>query len=162
VSTTTTRETDTVAINTIRGLCMDAIQRANSGHPGTPMGVAPVAYVLWQPFLRFDPSDPIWPNRDRFVLSEGHASALLWSLLHLSGVRAVDPDYEVLGRAAVTLDDLKTFGASPAVSTRLWARSRRSSCHAGTRRWPSRCRRIWQTGLPWRSASTFTAPTGSS
>ena len=88
---------------------MDAIQRANSGHPGTPMGVAPVAYTLWQRFLRFDPGDPIWPNRDRFVLSEGHASALLWSLLHLSGVRAVDPDYEILNRAAVTLDDLKLF-----------------------------------------------------
>ncbi|ORW04049.1 transketolase [Mycobacterium kyorinense] len=88
---------------------MDAIQRANSGHPGTPMGVAPVAYTLWQRFLRFDPADPIWPNRDRFVLSEGHASALLWSLLHLSGVQAVDPDYEIVGRPAVTLDDLKTF-----------------------------------------------------
>ncbi|MGH9191599.1 MAG: transketolase family protein, partial [Acidimicrobiales bacterium] len=88
---------------------MDAVQRARSGHPGTPMGIAPVAYTLWQRFLRFDPSDPIWPNRDRFVLSEGHASALLWSLLHLSGVQAVDPDYEILGRPAVTLDDLKTF-----------------------------------------------------
>jgi transketolase len=109
VSITTTHDADTVAINTIRALCMDAIQRANSGHPGTPMGVAPVAYTLWQRFLRFDPGDPIWPNRDRFVLSEGHASALLWSLLHLSGVRAVDPDYEILDRVAVTLDDLKTF-----------------------------------------------------
>jgi transketolase len=109
VSTTTIHDADTVAINTVRALCMDAIQKANSGHPGTPMGVAPVAYTLWQRFLRFDPSDPIWPNRDRFVLSEGHASALLWSLLHLAGVQAVDPDYEVLGRAAVTLDDLKTF-----------------------------------------------------
>ena len=75
---------DTLSINTIRGLCMDAIQKANSGHPGTPMGIAPVAYTLWQRFLRFDPADPIWPNRDRFVLSEGHASALLWSLLHLT------------------------------------------------------------------------------
>jgi len=109
VTTTTTYDADTVAINTIRALCMDAIQRANSGHPGTPMGVAPVAYTLWQRFLRFDPSDPIWPNRDRFVLSEGHASALLWSLLHLAGVRAVDPDYEILNRPAVTLEDLKSF-----------------------------------------------------
>ena len=74
---------------------MDAIQKANSGHPGTPMDIAPVAYTLWQRFLRFDPGDPIWPDRDRFVLSEGHASALLWSLLHLSGVQAVDPDYQV-------------------------------------------------------------------
>ncbi|WP_432866908.1 transketolase [Microbispora rosea] len=100
---------DALSINTIRGLCLDAIQKAESGHPGTPMDIAPVAYTLWQRFLRFDPSDPIWPNRDRFVLSEGHASALLWSLLHLTGVRAVNPDYEVLGRPAVTLDDLKTF-----------------------------------------------------
>ncbi|ASN28103.1 transketolase [Streptomyces pluripotens] len=100
---------DMLSVNTIRGLCMDAIQQAESGHPGTPMGIAPVAYTLWQKFLRFDPQNPIWPNRDRFVLSEGHASALLWSLLHLSGVRAVDPDYEVLGRPAVTLDDLKNF-----------------------------------------------------
>jgi transketolase len=100
---------DQLAVNTIRGLCMDAIQKAESGHPGTPMGIAPVAYELWQRVLRFDPSDPIWPNRDRFVLSEGHASALLWSLLHLSGVRAVDPDYEVLGQPAVSLDDIKTF-----------------------------------------------------
>ena len=109
MTTTTTYDADAVAINTVRALCMDAIQKANSGHPGTPMGVAPVAYTLWQRFLRFDPSDPIWPNRDRFVLSEGHASALLWSLLHLAGVRAVDPDYEVQGRAAVTLEDLQTF-----------------------------------------------------
>jgi transketolase len=109
VSTTTTQDLDTLGVNTIRTLCMDAVQKANSGHPGTPMGVAPVAYTLWQRFLRFDPSDPIWPNRDRFVLSEGHASTLLWSLLHLSGVRAVDPDYEVLDRAAVTLDDIKSF-----------------------------------------------------
>ncbi len=100
---------DALSVSTIRGLCMDAVQRAESGHPGTPMGIAPVAYTLWQRFLRFDPRDPIWPNRDRFVLSEGHASTLLWSLLHLAGVRAVDPDYEILGTPAVTLNDLKTF-----------------------------------------------------
>ncbi len=105
----TTPDLDTLSINTIRGLSMDAVQKANSGHPGTPMGIAPVAYTLWQRFLRFDPADPIWLNRDRFVLSEGHASALLWSLLHLTGTRAVDPDYEILGTQAVTMDDLKTF-----------------------------------------------------
>jgi transketolase len=105
----TTTDLDLLSVNTIRGLCMDAVQRANSGHPGTPMGIAPVAYTLWQQFLGFDPSDPIWPNRDRFVLSEGHASALLWSLLHLTGVRAVDPDYEILGTPAVSMDDLKAF-----------------------------------------------------
>ncbi len=100
---------DQLCVNTIRGLCMDAVQKANSGHPGTPMGIAPVAYTLWQRYLRFDPADPIWPNRDRFVLSEGHASTLLWSLLHLTHTQAVDPDYEVTGRPAVTMDDLKTF-----------------------------------------------------
>jgi len=105
----TTSDLDLLSVNTIRGLSMDAVQRANSGHPGTPMGIAPVAYTLWQQFLRFDPSDPIWPNRDRFVLSEGHASALLWSLLLLTGVRAVDPDYEILGTPAVSMDDLKAF-----------------------------------------------------
>ncbi len=100
---------DALSVATIRTLCIDAIQAANSGHPGTPMGMAPVAYALWQRFMRFDPADPIWPNRDRFVLSEGHASSLLWSLLHLTRVKAVDPDYEVLGRAAVELHDLETF-----------------------------------------------------
>jgi transketolase len=100
---------DTLCINTIRTLSMDAIQKANSGHPGTPMAMAPVAYTLWQRFLRFDPQDPIWPNRDRFVLSAGHASMLLYSLLHLAGVRAVDPDYEVVGDPSVSLDDIKTF-----------------------------------------------------
>jgi transketolase len=88
---------------------MDAVQQANSGHPGTPMGMAPVMYCLWQEFLRFDPEDPIWPNRDRFVLSFGHASMLLYSMLHLCGVKAVDADYELLGAPCVTLDDIKKF-----------------------------------------------------
>ena len=82
-------ELDVLCINTIRTLSMDAVQAANSGHPGTPMALAPVAYCLWQNFLRVDPSDPIWPNRDRFVLSVGHASMLLYSMLHLTGVKAV-------------------------------------------------------------------------
>ncbi len=98
-----------LCINTIRTLSMDAVQAANSGHPGTPMALAPVAYCLWQRYLRFDPADPIWPNRDRFVLSNGHATMLLYSLLHLTGVQAVDPDYEVLGKPSVTLDDIKRF-----------------------------------------------------
>ena len=88
---------------------MDAVQKANSGHPGTPMAMAPVAYCLWQQFLRFDPEDPIWPNRDRFVLSMGHASMLLYSLLHLSQVKAVNPEYETLGKLSVTLDDIQNF-----------------------------------------------------
>jgi transketolase len=98
-----------VAISTIRTLCMDAVQAANSGHPGSPMGMAPTAYILWQRFLRFDPNNPIWGNRDRFVLSAGHASTLLYSLLHLAGVKAVNPKYEVLGELSVQLDELKNF-----------------------------------------------------
>ena len=100
---------DQLSINTIRTLSMDAVQQANSGHPGTPMALAPLAYCLWQRFLRYDPEDPIWPNRDRFVLSNGHASMLLYSLLHLAGVKAVDPNYETLGELAVKLDDIKRF-----------------------------------------------------
>ncbi len=100
---------DQLSINTIRTLSMDAVQQANSGHPGTPMALAPVAYALWQRFLRFDPEHPIWPNRDRFVLSAGHASMLLYSLLHLTGVKAVNPNYETLGELSVKLDDIKHF-----------------------------------------------------
>ncbi len=102
-------EISQLSINTIRTLSIDAIQQANSGHPGTPMGMAPVVYCLWQHFLRFDPEEPIWPNRDRFVLSAGHASMLLYSILHLTGVKAVDPDYEVVGKPSVSLDDIKSF-----------------------------------------------------
>ncbi len=97
------------SINTIRTLSMDGVQAANSGHPGTPMALAPVAYCLWQHFLRFDPQDPIWPNRDRFILSIGHASMLLYSLLHLTEVQAVSNEYETLGEPAVPLDALKAF-----------------------------------------------------
>jgi transketolase len=100
---------DELCVNTIRTLAMDAVQQAHSGHPGTPMALAPVAYCLWQRFLRFDPEHPIWPNRDRFVLSVGHASMLLYSLLHLTGVKAVNPKYETLGHPSVTLDDIKRF-----------------------------------------------------
>jgi transketolase len=100
---------DTTCINTIRTLAMDAVQAANSGHPGTPMALAPVAYWLWQQFLRFDPQDPIWPNRDRFVLSAGHASMLLYSLLHLTGVKAVSAEYERLGEPSVPLDAIEHF-----------------------------------------------------
>lgn len=96
---------DRLSINTIRTLAIDAVQQANSGHPGSPMDMAPTVYVLWQRFLRFDPDDPIWPNRHRFVLSAGHASMLLWSLLYLTGVKAVNRKYEVPGEPAVTLDD---------------------------------------------------------
>jgi transketolase len=104
-----TADLDQLCVNTIRTLSMDAVQQANSGHPGTPMAMAPVAYALWQRHLQFDPADPIWPNRDRFVLSMGHASMLLYSLLNLAGVKAVNPKYEALGELSVTLDDIKHF-----------------------------------------------------
>lgn len=105
----TKEQIEKLSINTIRTLSMDAVQQANSGHPGTAMAMAPVVYCLWQRFLRFDPDDPIWPNRDRFVLSIGHASMLLYSMLHLCGVKAVNPKYEALGELSVKLDDIKRF-----------------------------------------------------
>ena len=100
---------DNLCVNTIRTLSMDAVQKANSGHPGTAMAMAPVIYTLWQQFLRFDPNDPIWPNRDRFVLSIAHPSMLLYSMLHLTGVKAVNPKYESLGENSVSLEDIKNF-----------------------------------------------------
>jgi transketolase len=105
----TSHELDQLAINTIRTLSIDAVQQANSGHPGTPMALAPLVYVIWNEVMRFDPQDPIWPNRDRFVLSNGHASMLLWSVLYLTGTRAVNAQYERLGEPAVTLDDIRHF-----------------------------------------------------
>ena len=98
-----------LAINTIRTLSIDAVQKAKSGHPGTPMALAPLVYTIWNRVLRFDPQDPIWPNRDRFVLSNGHASMLLWSMLYLTRVQAVNADYEILGQPAVTLEDIRRF-----------------------------------------------------
>jgi transketolase len=100
---------DRLAINTIRMLSIDAVQKAKSGHPGTPLDAAPTAYTLWQRVLRYDPKDPDWINRDRFVLSAGHASMLLYSLIHLAGIKAVHPSYEQLGRDAVTIHDIETF-----------------------------------------------------
>jgi transketolase len=100
---------DQLCINTMRTLAMDAVQQANSGHPGTPMGLAPVAYTVWNRMMRFDPADPVWPNRDRFVLSVGHASMLLYSLLHLTRTATVGHDYQVTAKPAVSLDDIKKF-----------------------------------------------------
>jgi transketolase len=97
------------AINTIRTLSIDAVQQAKSGHPGTPMALAPLVYTIWNRVMRFDPQDPIWPNRDRFVLSNGHASMLLWSVLHLTKTQAVNADYEILGQPSVSLDDIRHF-----------------------------------------------------
>ena len=105
----TDTQLDQLSINTIRTLSIDGVQKANSGHPGTPMALAPAAYSLWQRFLRYDPADPLWPNRDRFVLSNGHASMLLYSMLHLAGVKAVDKHGKVLAEPSISLDDLKKF-----------------------------------------------------
>jgi transketolase len=106
---TTQLNLDQLSINTIRTLSIDAVQQANSGHPGAPMGLAPVVYCLWQKFLRYDPADPTWPNRDRFVLSAGHASMLLYSTLHLAGVREVSKDGRVLDQLAVPMEEIKRF-----------------------------------------------------
>ena len=100
---------DQISINTIRTLSMDAVQKANSGHPGAPMGLAATAYDLWQNFLNYDPTDPLWPNRDRFVLSNGHASMLIYSLIYLAGIRDVDAQGNVLSTPSLSLDDLKNF-----------------------------------------------------
>lgn len=105
----TDKEMEQLAVNTIRTLSIDAVQAAKSGHPGTPMALAPLVYTIWNRVMRFDPQDPIWPNRDRFVLSNGHASMLLWSALHLTGVQAVDAEYENVGKPSVTLDDIRRF-----------------------------------------------------
>ena len=109
VQTLTAAQLDELCINTIRTLSIDAVQQAKSGHPGTPMALAPLVYTIWNRVLRFDPQNPIWPNRDRFVLSNGHASMLLWSALHLTGVQAVNASYETVGKPSVTLDDIRRF-----------------------------------------------------
>ena len=109
VAETISTDLDQLSINTIRTLSMDAVQQAKSGHPGTPMALAPLVYTIWNRVMRFDPRDPLWPNRDRFVLSNGHASMLLWSVLHLTRTQAVNADYENLGHPSVTLDDIRRF-----------------------------------------------------
>ena len=97
------------AINTIRTLAMDAVEAAKSGHPGTPMALAPVAYQLWTRHLRYDPTAPLWPNRDRYVLSCGHASMLLYALIHLAGIREVRPNGEVTNEPSLPLEEIRNF-----------------------------------------------------
>jgi transketolase len=109
VDNLTSTQFDQLCVNTIRTLSIDAVQAANSGHPGTPMALAPLVYTIWNRVMRFDPQDPIWPNRDRFVLSNGHASMLLWATLHLTQTKAVNADYERLGQPSVSLDDIRHF-----------------------------------------------------
>src|SRR6188474_71402 len=101
---TTNPGIERLAINTIRTLSMDAVQKANSGHPGTPMALAPVAYAIWNHVLRYDPARPDWPARDRFILSCGHASMLLYSMIHLTGIRKLGPNGQVLDEPSITLD----------------------------------------------------------
>src|SRR5258705_6507197 len=105
----TNEQLDQLSINTIRTLSIDAVQAAKSGHPGTPMALAPLVYTIWNRVMRFDPLDPIWPNRDRFILSNGHASMLLWSVLHLTGTKDVNAEYERLAEPAVSLGDIRHF-----------------------------------------------------
>ena len=118
VDTLTSAQLDQLCVNTIRTLSIDAVQQAKSGHPGTPMALAPLVYTIWNRVMRFDPQNPIWPNRDRFVLSNGHASMLLWSALHLTGVQAVNAEYEILGKPSVTLDDIRRFPSAGQQSSR--------------------------------------------
>ena len=108
-NTLSSAELDELCINTIRTLSIDAVQAAKSGHPGTPMALAPLVYTIWNRVMNFDPADPIWPNRDRFILSNGHASMLLWSALHLTQTQAVNAEYEQLGQPSVSLDDIRRF-----------------------------------------------------
>src|SRR3977135_226071 len=131
---------DQVAINTIRMLAIDAVQKANSGHPGTPMDAAPTAYVLWQRFLRYDPADPHWLNRDRFILSSGHASTLLYGLIHLTGYERVDRD-------AVTLEDIRTFARPAAAAPGI----RNMVGPPGSKPRPGRSVKAWRLASAWRS-----------
>ena len=106
---TSSTSIEQLAINTIRTLSMDGVQQANSGHPGTPMALAPVAYSIWNQAMNYDPAQPTWPARDRFVLSCGHASMLLYSVLHVAGVQEVNGDGQPTGNPSITLDNLKNF-----------------------------------------------------
>ena len=149
---------DQLSINTIRTLAIDAVQQANSGHPGAPMGLAPVAYELWQNYLRYDPADPTWPNRDRFVLSAGHASMLLYATLHLAGVKETTKDGKILDSLAVSMDEIKRFrqigrkrrGIRNRTSPREWKRP--------LARWGKARGTAWE----WRLQASGSAPISTS
>ncbi len=151
---TATQDLDTLCINTIRTLSIDAVQAANSGHPGTPMALAPLVYTLWNRVMRFDPQDPIWPNRDRFVLSNGHASMLLWSVLHLTGTQAVNAEYETRRQARgharrhPPLPPARQQGARPSRIPLGLGRRRRP---------PARSARASRRAWAWRSAQRWLA-----
>ena len=139
---------DQLCINTIRTLSMDAVQKANSGHPGTPMAMAPVIYSLWQRFLRFDPDDPIWPNRDRFVLSIGHASMLLYSTLHLTGMKSVNSgNTSSSARSALR----STTSAPSGSSTASAPATPNTAGPPASRPPPGRSAKAWRPASAWRS-----------
>src|SRR5213593_3545631 len=148
--TLTSKQLETLCINTIRTLAMDAVQQANSGHPGAPMALAPVTYCLWQNFLRYDPADPVWPNRDRFVLSNGHASMLLYATLYLAQVRGINPEYERLGDYAITLDDIKRFRQ---IDSRTPGHPEYRIA-AGIETTTDRSAKAWETAWEWPSLRT--------
>ena len=143
-----------LAINTIRTLSIDAVQAANSGHPGTPMALAPLVYTIWNRVMRFDPQDPIWPNRDRFVLSNGHASMLLWSVLHLTGAQAVNADYETAGQARRSRSTTSAASASSAARRRAIPSTTGSRA---SRRPPARSGRASRPASAWRSREKWLA-----
>jgi len=167
VETLTAAQLDQLCVNSIRTLSIDAVQQANSGHPGTPMALAPLVYTLWNRVLRFDPQNPIWPNRDRFVLSNGHASMLLWSALHLTGVQAVNADYETIGKPSVSLDDIRRFrqldSKAPGHPEYHWVSGVETTTGPSDKvslpvlAWPSR-RNGWPTATT-NQASTFSTTT---
>jgi Transketolase, thiamine diphosphate binding domain len=139
----TTPTTEKLAIDTIRTLSMDAVQAANSGHPGTPMALAPVAFQLWTSTLRYDPSKPLWANRDRFVLSCGHASMLLYSLLHLAGVKATDKHGSVLDRPRMTSRNSDSYTVPARATLSLVKRP-------GSKLPPDHSAKALPTALAWR------------
>ena len=145
---------DQLAINTIRTLSIDAIQQANSGHPGTPMALAPLVYTIWNRVMNFDPKDPIWPDRDRFVLSNGHASMLLWSILHLTQVQAVNAEYETSGQA---VGDAGRHPPLPATRQQGAGTSGVSSGCPALKRPPVRWARASPPASAWRSRANFWA-----
>ena len=156
----TDAQLDQLAINCIRTLSIDAVQQAKSGHPGTPMALAPLIYTLWNRVMRFDPQDPIWPNRDRFVLSNGHASMLLWSVLHLTGTRAVNAEYERLGNPRsrsttfVTSANSARLRVTPSI---IWFQGSRPPPD----RWDRGSPTAWAWPLPSRGSPTATIAAGS-
>jgi transketolase len=151
---------DRLAVDTVRTLAMDTIQKAGSGHPGTAMALAPAAYVLWSRFLKFDPADPQWPDRDRFVLSNGHASVLQYAVLHLTGYPLDIRDLKQQRQWGSLTPGYPEYGHTPGVEITTgplgqgWATESGSPSPSGS--WPTATARRWSTTGPGRSAATGT------